>query len=678
MGSLREAMILQQLMEGVQRHIVQVLTELGQLRQDGKKDSDKIKALMSEQKHKRSDEVKAVDMQMQLLLERSERTVKLLEGLQEPGFAGSPRGSPRSPRGSVVEKSRSSAGKRLRSACAGPKGGQGGKDEQRKSPKGVARTNTHVDINAFELMDTLSDASDVVTRSTSTWKKRSGADPESSDSPSRKGKKKKGRSRGEDDLDDDSPGERKPKGSGSLKKKKKTKDGREEQTRRNLIEEPWQAIIEDTSRDVAEEKVAQRINDTELPEHLKAWMLDRDQQFYQYVNGKQFFIFINFLIVSNVLFIAMQSEHRVRRAADGLGEGTLYAAADLLFSAFFALEVGLRFYGDRAFFFLGPDAAWNLMDVLFFMLDLVNVAIALTTDGGLVVFDGIRGAVRGLRLVRAARVLRVLKTMRVIKMVRLLVDVIQVSLGFTLCFITMLTCIFVFFSVIFMQATADALLSSSTSPEIRDYFGTVQGSMLTLFWCITGQNTQAVYDTLSEASLIYGVMLLVFIFFMSYAIGNSVTAALVEFALNASRKYDLEGSVHDYREIERLLKEADTSNDGMLTWKEIATHLNRADVREKFTRLGLDRSEAQGLVQLVTPKEDPRVDIVELTQVCARFTRMVRSADFVQVLLLNKKMLEDVAEVKELVQLYRSPSRSPRSPMSPSELSERDSDAAEE
>lgn len=212
-----------------------------------------------------------------------------------------------------------------------------------------------------------------------------------------------------------------------------------------------------------------------------------------------------------------------------------------------------------------------------------------------------------------------------------------------------MTAMFVFFSVIFMQATADALQSGSVDEELHDHFGSISDSSLTLFWCITGQDTSSVYHALARASPLYGFCLLAFVFFMIFAFGNSATAAMVEYAFKASRKFDLEGSHFETQAIQNIMKELDTEREGMVSWMEIERHLSRADVREKFSSLGIDRNEARGLFELMAPTENAQVHIEDLSQVYSRFTRIVRSADFVQVLVSNKRILEKIASLQLLV-----------------------------
>lgn len=453
-------------------------------------------------------------------------------------------------------------------------------------------------------------------------------------------------------------------GSRKKKKKKRAKDASEADGLVGPIgsrpappapSSPTVPALSDTHVDQLNARIAHRIAMLPVLDNWKPWMLQRDTRLGRLVRSHCFFVFINGLILFNVVFVSLQAQHRVDRAERSLQQDAIYSVADIIFSFLFAVEFTMRLFGDRAYFFFGPEKTWNAMDMIFVAFDFANVLLDLSMgEGSIGDVDGIRGAVRVLRLMRAARVarlLRLLHSLKFIKMCRLLVDIIQASIGFSLCVMTAMAALFVLFSVIFMQATADSLINDETDTALSHHFSSIRESMLTLFWCMTGQNVEGVYDALAGASSLYAFSLVIFVFFMTYAFANSVTGAMVEYALKASTRYELEGQIANASAIENILVAADTDFSGSLNKEEITRCMDRTDVQEKFGKLGIEASEARALFDIMAPNPTTRVDVKSLSQVYARVTRTVRSADFVQILLSSHRLLDDMKLVKHLLQV---------------------------
>lgn len=445
------------------------------------------------------------------------------------------------------------------------------------------------------------------------------------------------------------------------KKKKKKKEKLRDAATKNwedLVENErkksrasFKAYVEGSAKLRMQERATDCVERMTIPSCLKSWLLRSDNWMMSIVSSHVFVFLVNVLIWANVIFIALQAQHRVDQARIGQEETQFFFFLDAGFSACFFLELSMRIIGERVAFFLNADARWNAMDCFFVALDSTNMLFIFafgTTETGLDYFTGIRGALRALRLARAGRALRVFRAMKFINMIRLLIDVVQASLIFSVYVVVLFTVMLVFFSVIFMQATVDSFLNHGDVEDVDSLFGSVPQSMLTLFWCMASASPETVYDRLLTVSPMYAICLLMFIFFVLFAFMNSVTASFVESAISASRKYDLEGKTSEQLEIEHLLHEADTGNDGKVSLDELREHLNKPTVRDSLAKLGLDAPETRGICELMTPKTGEEVNINELAQVCVRFTRAVRSADFVQVLLANKRLLEDIAALKTM------------------------------
>merc|ERR1719310_2381580 len=81
---------------------------------------------------------------------------------------------------------------------------------------------------------------------------------------------------------------------------------------------------------------------------------------------------------------------------------TVYEVLNTCFTVYFCVELTLRIIGEQCWFFVGPEAKWNIFDTVLVTHSLMQSAL----EGANLSFARI---LRAFRMVRAARVIRVLR-----------------------------------------------------------------------------------------------------------------------------------------------------------------------------------------------------------------------------------------------------------------------------
>lgn len=336
---------------------------------------------------------------------------------------------------------------------------------------------------------------------------------------------------------------------------------------------------------------------------------------------------------------------------------------DGFFSLAFGVDLVLRLIGERAGFFFSSDRVWNYMDFGLVVGDVFNELInaimgAIGSSAPSANFDGLRGAARACRAIRMARTLRVFRSVSLFALPR------EVVASFATVPLMILIWFFIalFFSLIFMQASAESLASESTTESNQNvmysYFGSVGNSLLSLFYVLLGaMDWDILYDAIAETSGLYAFMFLSFAFFAIVAFYNSITAMCVQGCLARVQRNELDTKSTESVKLAAVLSKTDKGSN--CNWGQLNQNLDDPMVHGHLDRLGLDISDARGLCKLMSRGDKQPVNMGEFARACVKFTRTVRGVDFLPVLLANKRILQEVRDLAD-----RFPS-SPKSPVRP-------------
>lgn len=282
------------------------------------------------------------------------------------------------------------------------------------------------------------------------------------------------------------------------------------------------------------------------------------------VNANGFRSAILGVIIFNAICLGLDTDANIHAQF-----GALLDRIDLVVTAIFVVEIGLKLYAERWGFF---RSGWNIFDFVIVATSLIGLAF---TD------DAAAGAISILRVLRIFRVFRLFGALPALRRV---VDALFKSIPGISAILAVLALLFYVCSVMTTQ------LFGARFP---DHFGDIPTSLLTLFQLMTldgwsGEIARPVLEVYPWAGLFF----FPFIFFASFAILNLFIAVIVE-ALQAEQaekteeiKEELVGEIEETKvelhdEIEEVQEQAADDRAEILA---VLTAL-RSEIAELKTQL---------------------------------------------------------------------------------------------
>eukprot|EP00927_Polykrikos_kofoidii_P021161 TRINITY_DN20127_c0_g1_i1.p1 TRINITY_DN20127_c0_g1~~TRINITY_DN20127_c0_g1_i1.p1 ORF type:complete len:700 (-),score=96.91 TRINITY_DN20127_c0_g1_i1:135-2234(-) len=399
--------------------------------------------------------------------------------------------------------------------------------------------------------------------------------------------------------------------------------------------------------EVLQERVAEIVQELPIGDRAKSYLGRIHIPSYMAVKSPYFTNTVNVLIFANVGFIVVQAQLAVDHASSGQIPGVEVQIIDTMFSFLFLIELFVRIFAERVAFFVSDERRWNLLDIIFVCVDMTN---ALVSSNQLVGYwAGVRGAIRAIRLARAIRALRLLRALQAWRRCKLMVDEVTKSFSVLMVIGVILGVIMLFFAVVFMQATADSIISDEVSEEGREMmlarFNTIGMSVASLFQATSGGRAWGPeWDSMREVSDVYGMIFIGYIALSLLALFNVVTASFVESALLLAKKNEDDMKTHVSNELRfSLARELGFQEKQItsVTWEMMADFLRKPEITSQLIDLELDYSEVRDIFDLCDVTGTNTVNAAELSQACARFTRPVRCVDFLTILLTLRTILQE-------------------------------------
>lgn len=413
---------------------------------------------------------------------------------------------------------------------------------------------------------------------------------------------------------------------------------------------------------------------------LSHWLSRVDGPLSGFVKRRCFKTVTSTLVFANIFFIVFQSSIAVDLAQEGKGLGPAFRVIDVMFSVAFGIDLCLRLLGERASFFYSMDRWWNILDFCLVSGDVFNEVIGVVMDsvGGSApegYFGTLRGAARACRAGRAARTLRVFRSVAFLTLPR------EVVASFTAVplMISIYFFIALFFSLIFMQASAESYLDpnadSGDQERMGMYFGSVASSLVSLFFTLLGgMDWIMIYNTLLAASPLYSTIFAFFAFFAIVAYMNSITAMCVHSCFARADKADTDSRLEASKKLKKILEDQAKKDyfnpfvvrqDFRCTWGQLSECLDKPLVFGHLDGLGLDLVDAKGICKLMTHKESDAAQIQNFATACIKYTKNARGIDFLPLLLNNKKLMREMKELEHDLRdmndpAFASPMRTPK------------------
>lgn len=281
---------------------------------------------------------------------------------------------------------------------------------------------------------------------------------------------------------------------------------------------------------------------------------------------------------------------------------------------------------------------WNLFDATVVALAAFEEILKLFSEGSL------SSNLTSLRLLRILKITRVIRIVRVIRMFRELRIMFMsiISTMRTLCW--SIVCVLLIMSVVaayIATAASDYVALEGGDPEVKKYFGSMMGTMMSLFQATTaGIDWRILSEVLGRTSKASQAMLLAYISIMVYAVMNILTGICVTTA-NKAADDDLDYTIHQERvkrhsivtNLKRILDSDHEHHSGELQWSELQRHLDDPLVRGYFKCLDLEPYHLQTLFDLLTHDSDnATINIDQFIRGCVRLRCNVKNIDMMAAL----------------------------------------------
>ncbi|CAE8616512.1 unnamed protein product [Polarella glacialis] len=343
------------------------------------------------------------------------------------------------------------------------------------------------------------------------------------------------------------------------------------------------------------------------------------------------------VLVLNAVIIGVQAEYQAR-VGSTTESSAYFQSIEGAFDFIFAVELGLRIYvsGVKHFFF-GNDWLANLFDVVLVVLQIVDSRLSLTisSEGGF----GNLGVLRILRLFRVARMVRLV---RLVPELRSMVFLIGASLRtFVWAAVLMLLimyCLAVYFTII----ASDAEVSDSEAHLVKLYWGSIGGSVLSLFMAVAGgADWQQFLLVFGEGSWLYvanSFLLSIYVGFAILVMLNLVTGVLVEGAQNIIRS---EKETELVKMAAQIFMTAGKDSDSEMTKEEFEKLSCSSAMNTYCHEVGMTLDEAENLFEFLDRDDSGSVSIAEFVQGCLRLRGPAKALDLAELRLWSKDNSQD-------------------------------------
>lgn len=295
-------------------------------------------------------------------------------------------------------------------------------------------------------------------------------------------------------------------------------------------------------------------------------------------------------VVANSIYIAYEANYHMAT----LGQQAVEfdeTAVEICFLALFTMEIALRMFVHRLYFFVNDDWLWNLMDTGLLCLAYVDQALLL---GGAV------GKVGLLRLLRLARLFRIVRVLRYLKEVRVMLVAILGSFLSLFWALLMLAVIIFMFAIYFMQQMTTYLSITPSDDELwslqLDYFQNTGRAMYVLLMATTGgKEWEEVYLLLAPLGADCTVAFTFYLLFFTLGVLNIITGVFVENASVLFKPDDREALQESMRQVQEdieqvtaILEAMDVDGSGILSTRQVIDAMQDDMFEHALHTIGID------------------------------------------------------------------------------------------
>jgi len=340
---------------------------------------------------------------------------------------------------------------------------------------------------------------------------------------------------------------------------------------------------------------------------------------------------------------------------------TWYRPAQLFLCFFFVGELVRRvsLLGSVRFFAVSPR--WHVFQIILVGFQVVEL-ICMVRETWLNIPDP-KGAGKNFNaLFRFVSVIRIIRMFDILDQLDFTTELhlLLTSLHGSLCslgwagfFIIIPTFVF---GMVLTQAVAEFRVSSGLDDDkLADlilYFGTLDRSMMSLFWCIANglSWSEAMLPLRNFGFFWITLVFLAYVSCMIFAVLNVMTGVFVNSATAAAtseRERKILATLH------KIFAEVDYDKSGNLTHDEFQGLLKHKDIEVCLASLDIRPAQANHLFALIDSDGSGVVEIDEFLKGCDRLQGNLRAIDFATFTAEFQGLRDETAELKRAIDLIR-------------------------
>lgn len=379
---------------------------------------------------------------------------------------------------------------------------------------------------------------------------------------------------------------------------------------------------------------------TDLSEFLKpkstvARLRSGDIQLYEamqmFFKGDGFDYFMGIFLFLNAISIGLGVEVMCRLRDENEDEPpTWLRVSDGAFCLIFLTELLIRVSIHRTNYLRMDGWQWNMFDILvvgfslideFSKLFLVGTSMQETID-----------SMGVLRMLRLGRVIRLVRMVRLIPELKAMVYLILSSVGAFFWTLVLLLLLIYCVAVYYTETSNDLILKDKLTDSgvviLKDHYGDVFTTTLSLFMAITGgddwRNFVDVFKGDGGSYVINVLGFVLYISFVTLVMLNLVTGVFVE---GAARIVSADKEAEIIRNVRNLFHLTDTDQSGEISWEEFEAQLSSARMQYYLQAVDMNTSQAKGLFKLLDQDRSGELSVEEFIDGVLRLRVSARSVD---------------------------------------------------
>mmetsp|Transcript_105688 Transcript_105688/g.315683 ORF Transcript_105688/g.315683 Transcript_105688/m.315683 type:complete len:514 (-) Transcript_105688:48-1589(-) len=299
------------------------------------------------------------------------------------------------------------------------------------------------------------------------------------------------------------------------------------------------------------------------------------------VKSDKFRVSVAIAILGSAVAIAGETDHP---------ELSIWATLDMLFLAFFTVEITLRILVYRYNFFCNQDWAWAWFDfglVLFSLFDQVILDYVLDVGAELSDYLSL------LRMVRILRILRVAKLFKDCDQLKMLATGLMESMQMVIWIMLLLFMFMLIFAIFLTDMVGNQAFKFKDPDTILEFWGGVMRTLITLFQFLTLDNWSEITREVTETMPLLRILFTIYISIAAFAMLSLLTGVIVDHMTEVSAKQEEEDDAEKIEELNAFmngLKTYFTQNDASrirIGAEDLSTLMQNQELLDKLNQYGV-------------------------------------------------------------------------------------------